>query len=69
MNAEKIKQIIEQENEEREACIARRAREIIIAITKGQEQIADINKSIVVLREELKSLEVNPLDPKSITGA
>lgn len=68
MNQDKIQQIIDSKNEQRERQIVRSAEEIIENIIREQQAIAASNERIVKLREELAALEVTPINASAVLG-
>ena len=68
MDSEKLREIINNKNEQRERHMTRSAEDIIDNILKEQANISASNERIVKLREELKSLTVTPIDPSSVLG-
>jgi hypothetical protein len=68
MTADKIKNLIEKENESRERDTASLAADFIRAIGDGQAQIVVHQRKIEALRQSLKDLEHTPIDPATIKG-
>ena len=68
MNAEKLKQIVAEKNDTRERQAIRTAEEFIEAIVSEQRKIAQAEASIAALRNDLKALEVELLDPNAVLG-
>lgn len=69
MESEKLRQIIQDKNEQRERHALRSAEEIIEAIVKEQVAISASTRRIDDLRKELATLQVQTLDPAAILGA
>ncbi len=69
MDNNQINSIIAEQNAENERIAAGRARQIIQAIGREQEDIANRTRHIEELRAELKTLEVKVVSPISILGA
>lgn len=68
INNDKLKQLIARQNERFEEDAAERASSIINEIASLQQAKVDADKQIMVLREELKKIQVTQLDESSILG-
>jgi len=68
MNAEQIKKLIEQENDNRADQTASAARQIIREIGKQQDGINEHVARIAELREELKKLSHDEINVSQIIG-
>lgn len=68
MNADKLNQIIERKNERLEERAVNEAQRIIEKIADLQIAKQDADTKIIELRAELKKLEVQSVDAKSILG-
>ena len=68
MNAEQLRQIVREKNEQRERVAVRTAEDIIESIVKEQQGITAAQTRIQKLREELTKLQVEQLDDRQILG-
>ena len=68
MDTEKLRQIIQDKNEQRERVAVHTAEEIIESVVREQKIIVDAQARISRLREELARLQVDQLDPQTILG-
>lgn len=69
MTQEKLKQIIERENESLEREAVGNATDIIRSISCKTAQIAQLQRDIVELQVSLKKIEITQIDPLKILGA
>lgn len=69
MTQEKLKQIIERENESLEREAVGNATDIIRSISCKTAQIAQLQRDIVELQADLKKIEITQIDPLKILGA
>lgn len=69
MTQEKLKQIIDRENESLEHEAIDNATDIIRAISSKTAQIAQLQRDIVELQADLKKIEITQIDPLKILGA
>ena len=68
MDAKKLQDIINEENEDREREALREARDLINEIAKEQARKRLSDERIAELREELKALNVETLDESEVLG-
>lgn len=69
MTNDKLKEMVEAENEELARVAERKARDIIREIGRLTSLIEDSKSRIVALRSDLRALQVNQIDPVNILGA
>ena len=69
MDNNKLKQIIQDKNEQRERNVVRTAEELIENIVREQQTIINAQKRIDGFRIELKTLQVEQLDAEAVLGA
>ena len=68
MNQDKLQQIIDSKNEQRERQVVRTAEDLIENIILEQKKIEASKERIDELRAELKSLEVATINASAILG-
>ena len=68
MKSEKLQQLISNKNDDLERQAARDAESLINEIIQQQQAINKATARIVECRAELRALEIQQLDPKSILG-
>ena len=68
MNADKIKEIVDEKNKEAEYEMGRNARNLINEIARCEDQIRSLREQQTDCRNRLKALETTPLDPGLILG-
>lgn len=68
MTNDKLKQIVESENENLERQAVNQATDIIRTIGTKTRQIADLQRDIAELQSDLKKIEITTIDPIKILG-
>lgn len=68
MTQEQLNRIIERENESLEDKAIQQATRLIAAISQRRQSIADFEREITQLQDELKKIEITKLDPVQILG-
>ncbi len=68
MKVEQLNQIIKDKNEQRERQTLKTAEQIIEGIVQHQKVIEGAQQHIQNLRDELVTLQVEQLDPKTVLG-
>ena len=68
MNKDRVQEVIQSKNDQRERHALITAAQIVEAIIAEQQSIARAQTSIQRLRKELADLEVETLDPTAILG-
>lgn len=68
MDNTKLREIIQNKNEQRERHVVKTAEEIVEGIIREQQAIVASQSRIQALRKDLADLQVDELDPTTILG-